>query len=304
MMTEFDKQRMALSTGVELDVFTAGNPANPPVIFLHGFPESHRTWRHQMRALAAAGYYCIAPDQRGFAGSSKPTEISDYAPDKPVADLFALADALELPEFTLAAHDWGGAIAWMAALKRPDRISRLMMCNSAHPLIFQRTLYDDMAQREASQYMNVFKGDRIDRSIAEKGLAWFYDHSFMRHLTPEQMDEDDRAAYLAEWATDDAIYSMLKWYKATNMVVPPMEGDVERPAFLDKPFPIIEIPTLVLWGMEDPALLPCQLDGLDQLVSDLAIVKVDAGHFVTWEAPEAVNAAMLNWLGNIPASES
>jgi len=298
-MSGLEKQRMALSTGIELDVFTAGDPANPPIIFLHGFPESHRTWRHQMAALSDVGYYCIAPDQRGFGGSDKPPEVSDYTPDKPVADLFALADALEIDSFTLTGHDWGGAIAWMATLKRPERIDRLMMCNSAHPLVFQRTLYDDMDQRAASQYMNVFKGDRIDRSIAEKGLEWFYDHSFMRHLTPEEMDPQERGIYLREWATDDAISSMLKWYKATNMVVPPMEGEVERPAFLDKPFPVIEIPTLIVWGMDDPALLPCQLDGLDALVSDLTIKRItDVGHFVTWEAPGAVNKAMTDWLAN------
>ncbi len=289
------KRRIALPTGVELDVFTQGNPANPPIIFLHGFPESHRTWRHQM-AVLSQNYFCIAPDQRGFAGSSKPLEISEYTPDKPVADLFALADALELPSFTLAAHDWGGAIAWMAALKNPARIDRLMMCNSAHPLVFQRTLYDDMAQRAASQYMNVFKGTRIDESIAEKGLEWFFDHSFMRHLSGDSVGADERALYLAEWSQPGAMTAMLKWYKATNMTVPPMEGEVIRPAFLDKPFPVIGIPTLVVWGVRDPALLLCQLDGLDTLVSDLTIKRVDAGHFVTWEAADAVNAAMLEWL--------
>jgi pimeloyl-ACP methyl ester carboxylesterase len=290
-----EKLRLELSTGIELDVWTAGNPANPPIIFLHGFPESHRTWRHQMAALSG-DYYCIAPDQRGFAGSSKPTEISDYTPDKPVADLFALADALDLPIFTLAAHDWGGAIAWMAALKNPARINRLMMCNSAHPLVFQRSLYDDMAQREASQYMNVFKGTRIDESIATKGLEWFFDHSFMRHLSGDSISDNERTLYLAEWSQPGAMTAMLKWYKATNMVVPPMEGDVIRPAFLDKPFPVINIPTLVVWGIYDPALLECQLDGLPDLVSELTIKRVDAGHFVTWEAADAVNAAMLEWL--------
>jgi pimeloyl-ACP methyl ester carboxylesterase len=289
------RKRIPLTTGVELDVFTVGNSANPPIIFLHGFPESHRTWRHQMAALSR-DYYCIAPDQRGFAGSSKPLEIGEYTPDKPAADLFALADALELPSFTLAAHDWGGAIAWMAALKNPARIDRLMMCNSAHPLVFQRTLYDDMAQREASQYMNIFKGTRIEESIAEKGLEWFFDHSFMRHLSGDSVSDAERALYLAEWNQPGAMTAMLKWYKATNMTVPPMEGEVIRPAFLDKPFPVIGIPTLVVWGVRDPALLLCQLDGLDALVSDLTIKRVDAGHFVTWEAADAVNAAMLEWL--------
>ena len=288
--------RIALPTGVTLGVWTKGDPANPPIIFLHGFPESHRTWTNQMTALCAT-HYCIAPDQRGYAGSSKPDAVEDYVPEKIMADLFALADALNLPTFILAAHDWGGAIAWMAALKQPHRIDRLMMCNSAHPLVFQRSLYDDMAQRAASQYMNIFKGTRIDESIAEKGLDWFFDHSFMRHLSRDQVKDAARAEYLAEWETPGAMTAMLKWYKATNMVVPPMSGIVERPAFLDKPFPVLRMPTLVVWGMKDPALLPCHLDGLEQLVENLTIVRIaQAGHFIPWEAPEQVSKAMADFL--------
>jgi pimeloyl-ACP methyl ester carboxylesterase len=295
-------ERIALSTGVELDVWSAGNFAHPPIIFLHGFPESHRTWRHQMAELAR-DHYVIAPDQRGFAGSSKPPLVSDYTPDKPCADLFALADALNLPTFTLAAHDWGGAIAWMAALKHPERIDRLMMCNSAHPLIFQRTLYEDIAQRKASQYMRTFSDPTFDVRIAENGLDWFFDHSFMRHLTSEQVTAEDRAAYLNEWAQPGAITAMLNWYKATNMFVPAMDEEPPRPAFLDRPFPILTMPTLVVWGMNDPALLPCQLDGLDKLVSDLTIVRVDCGHFIPWEAPDPVNAAMRGFLGGRPVQK-
>ena len=287
--------RHALPTGVELDVWSDGDPANPPIIFLHGFPESHRTWRHQMAELAR-DHYVIAPDQRGFARSSKPAEVSDYTPDKPVADLFALADALGLPSFTLAAHDWGGAIAWMAALKHPERIDRLMMCNSAHPLIFQRTLYDDPAQRKASQYMLTFRDPAFEARIADKGLDWFFDHSFMRHLEASDVSAETRAAYLDEWSQPGAMSAMLNWYKATNMHVPAVDEEPERPAFLDRPFPILTMPTLVVWGMKDPALLPCQLDGLDALVSDLTIVRVDCGHFIPWEAPEAVNQAMRAFL--------
>ncbi|MEQ1548031.1 MAG: alpha/beta hydrolase [Chakrabartia sp.] len=294
-MTDLFHTRIPLSTGVELDVWTAGNPAHPPIIFLHGFPESHRTWRYQMAELAR-DHYVIVPDQRGFGSSSKPPEVSDYTPDKPVADLFALADILQLPTFTLAAHDWGGAIAWMAALRQPERISRLMICNAAHPLVFQRTLYEDMAQRKASQYMLSFQDPAMDIRIAEKGLEWFFDHSFMRHLKATQVTADDRAAYLREWGQPGAMTAMLNWYKATNMHVPGMDETPDRPAFLDRPFPILAMPVLVIWGMNDPALLPCQLDGLADLISDLTIVKIDAGHFIPWEAPGAVNAAMRAWL--------
>ncbi len=290
----FEQHRIPLTTGVELGVWSAGDPAHPPIIFLHGFPESHRTWRHQMAELAH-DHYVIAPDQRGFARSSKPPDVSDYTLDKMVADLFALADTLGLTRFMLAAHDWGGAIGWAAALKRPERIARLIICNAPHPLIFQRTLIDDLPQRQASQYILAFR-NTIEARIAENGLEWFFDHSFMRHLQASNVSTEDRAAYLDEWRQPGAIHAMLNWYRATPMHVPKMDEASPRPAFLDAPFPVIKMPTLIIWGMNDPALLPCQLDGLDTLVSDLTIARIDCGHFTPWEAPEAVNVALRNFL--------
>ena len=295
-MSEPSKQRVALAAGVELDVWTVGNPASPPIIFLHGFPESHRTWRHQMAGLSGR-YYCIAPDQRGYARSSKPPEVSDYAVPKLVADVFALADALGIDRFTLAAHDWGGAIGWAAAIGNPERVARLIICNAPHPYIFQKTLIDDMDQRAASQYIRAFRDDSIDRRIAENGLEWFFDHSFMRHLDAAQVSAADRAAYLDEWGQPDAMKAMLNWYRASPMAVPPMEGAVQRPAFLDAPFPRLTMPVLVIWGMNDKALLPSQLEGLDNHIDDVTIVRIEgAGHFVPWEAPDAVTQAMRDWL--------
>ena len=291
-----EKQRIALSTGVELDVWTAGDPANPPIIFLHGFPESHRTWRHQMAGLSDR-FFCIAPDQRGYARSSKPPEVSDYAVPKLVADVFALADALGLGRFTLAAHDWGGAIGWAAAIGHQERVARLIICNAPHPYIFQKTLIDDMDQRAASQYIRAFRDDSIDRRIAENGLEWFFDHSFMRHLDAAQVSGEDRAAYLDEWGQPGAMAAMLNLYRASPMTVPRMEGVVSRPAFLDAPFPRLTMPVLVVWGMNDKALLPSQLEGLDDHIDDATIVRIEgAGHFVPWEAAEAVTKAIRDWL--------
>jgi pimeloyl-ACP methyl ester carboxylesterase len=293
-----EQRRITLPTGVDLDVWSAGNPVHPPIIFLHGFPESHRTWRHQMAELAR-DHYVIAPDQRGFARSSKPPEVSDYTPDKMVADLFALVDALGLSRFTVAAHDWGGAIGWAAALKYPERVARLIICNAPHPLIFQRTLIDDLPQRKASQYILAFR-DTIEARIAENGLEWFFEHSFMRHLQERNVSAEERAAYLDEWSQPGAIHAMLNWYRATPMQVPAMDEVPARPAFLDAPFPIIKMPTLLVWGVKDPALLPCQLDGLDALVADLTIARIDCGHFTPWEAPEGVNSAIRSFLETRP----
>ncbi|MFN6935729.1 MAG: alpha/beta fold hydrolase, partial [Tsuneonella sp.] len=107
----------------------------------------------------------------------------------------------------------------------------------------------------------------------------------------------ERAAYLDEWGQPGAITAMLNWYRASAIVVPAMDETPERPAFLDAPFPPLRMPVLVIWGMRDTALLPVQLEGLDALIPDLSIVKVDAGHFVPWEKPQPVTDAIREWLG-------
>ena len=290
----FDQQRVDLATGVELDVIVAGHPTNPPIILLHGFPESHRTWRHQIPDLAR-DHFVLAPDQRGYAGSSKPAGVDHYTPDKLVADILALADRFDIGRFTLVGHDWGGAIAWMAALQHPDRVARLIILNAPHPFIFQKTMFDDPAQREASQYIRAFRETTLEQHIDQIGLDAFFDGSFMRHTDFEKV-RDEKPVYLQQWAEPGALTAMLNWYRASAIQVPAMDEKAQRPAFLDAPFPPIKVPTLVIWGMKDKALLPSQLDGLDALVPDLTIEKVDAGHFVPWEAPEAVTAAMRAWL--------
>ena len=294
MPDAFELRRIDLPTGVTLDVAVAGDPGNPAIILLHGFPESHRTWRHQIPELAR-DHFVLAPDQRGFARSSKPADVSDYTPDKMVGDLIALADHFGIATFTLVGHDWGGAIAWMAALARPDRIARLIIVNAPHPFVFQRSLFDDLAQREASQYITAFRNPALERHIESIGLPAFFDGSFLRHTDFEKV-AGEKAAYLDEWSQPGAMTAMLNWYRASRIVVPGMDETPERPAFLSAPFPPVTQPTLVIWGMDDKALLPSQLDGLDALVPDLTLVKVAAGHFVPWEAPEAVTEAIRDWL--------
>jgi pimeloyl-ACP methyl ester carboxylesterase len=290
-------QRVALPTGVELDVAVAGNPTNPAIILLHGFPESHRTWRHQIADLAE-DHFVLAPDQRGFAKSSKPEGVENYAPDKPVADMIALADRFDLKRFTLVGHDWGGAIAWMAALNHPDRVARLIIINAPHPFIFQRSMFDDMAQREASQYIRAFRNTDLEKHIDSIGLSAFFDGSFMRHTDFEKV-KDEKPIYLEQWGQPGAMTAMLNWYRASTLVVPAMDETPERPAFLNGPFPPLKMPTLVIWGMDDKALLPAQLEGLEALVPDLTLEKLEGvGHFAPWEAPEKVTGAMRKWLAD------
>lgn len=296
-MADFELQRVALPTGVELDVAVAGHPTNPAIILLHGFPESHRTWRHQIANLAE-DHFVLAPDQRGFAKSSKPEGVENYTADKPVADMIALADRFDLERFTLVGHDWGGAIAWMAALNHPDRVARLIIINAPHPFIFQRSMFDDMAQREASQYIRAFRNTDLEKHIDSIGLSAFFDGSFMRHTDFEKV-KDEKPVYLEQWGQPGAMTAMLNWYRASTLLVPAMDETPERPAFLNGPFPPLKMPTLVIWGMDDKALLPVQLEGLEALVPDLTLKKLEGvGHFAPWEAPEKVTGAMREWLAD------
>ncbi|WP_288934218.1 alpha/beta hydrolase [uncultured Sphingomonas sp.] len=288
-----DTRRLSLSTGVELDVQIAGDPAAPPVILLHGFPESHRTWRGIVPDLAR-DHYVIAPDQRGYARSSKPEGVDSYSADKIVADLVALADALDIDRFTLVGHDWGGAVAWMAALTRPDRVARLVIVNAPHPYLFQRALFDDPAQRRASQYITRFRDTGIDRGLVGEGLERFFGSTFVQHAA-SAIAGADKAAYLDEWAQPGAMTAMINWYRASTVVVPAPDEDAPRPVFLDRPFPPVTQDTLVIWGTRDTALLPVLVDDLAPYVPKLTVEKIDAGHFVTWEKPDAVVAAMRRW---------
>lgn len=294
-VTGIRQTTLPLATGVTLNVALAGDPTNPPVILLHGFPESHRTWRHQIPALASR-YFVIAPDQRGYAGSSKPGAVESYAAEKIAADLFALSDALAIDRFTLVGHDWGGAIAWMAALREPRRVTRLAILNAPHPQVFQRKLFDDIGQRRASQYIRFFRETDLDRQPDKTALEQFLLSLFGEHLQVT-VPPEEQAIYLRQWSEPGTLTAMLNWYRATQIVVPAMDEEPPRPSWIDGPFPLQPQPTLVLWGMRDRGLLPCLLDGLETLIPDYTLVQIrEGGHFIPWEAPEAVNAALLEWL--------
>ncbi|MEO5613102.1 MAG: alpha/beta fold hydrolase [Sphingomicrobium sp.] len=293
-MTEL--RRVPLSTSVTLNVALAGDAAAPPVILLHGFPESHRTWRG-ISPLLQDRFRLVMPDQRGFAGSDKPQGVGAYRIDHIVADLFALADALEIDRFALVGHDWGGAAAWAAAIRGDPRVTRLAIINSPHPVIFQKSLIEDSAQRAASQYMNAFRAPGFEAAVAAMGYETFFDKTFSNHVDLALIPADEKLRYIAEWSAPGALTAMLNWYRASAIVVPAPDAAAPMPDWALGPFPKVRIPTQMVWGMRDPALLPLQLDGLDRLVDDLTIVRLpDVGHFAPWEAPEPIARVLEGFL--------
>lgn len=307
-MTEF--RRVALRTGVTLNVALAGPAEAPPVILLHGFPESHRTWRG-LAPLLEDSFRLVMPDQRGFAGSDRPPEVEAYTTETLVDDIFALAEALGIERFALVGHDWGGAIAWPAALlndHRPEAdrppdgpirpmLERLAIINAPHPLVFQKSLIEDADQRAASQYITAFRTPGFEKAPEAMGWDTFFDKSFSGHVDLAIIPPEERAQYIVEWSEPGGFEAMLNWYRASRLIVPPPGAEVPIPDWVLGLFPKVKVPTLVVWGIKDKALLPLQLDGLDRLIEDLTITRIpDAGHFVPWEKPEAVAAALKPFL--------
>lgn len=292
-MTEFRK--VALSTGITLNVALAGRDDAPPVILLHGFPESHRTWREIAPRLQHR-FRLIMPDQRGYAGSDRPQDVDHYKTEILVDDVFALADALRLNRFALVGHDWGGAIAWLAAERGDERLEQLAIVNAPHWAVFQKSLIEDEEQRKASQYINMFRMPEAEKAIEAMGLEAFFD-KVMGDADLSNMPESEKRRYIAEWSQPGALTAMLNWYRASPLVVPPPGVTVPLPDALLTLATKLRVPTLVIWGMKDVALLPVQLDGLGAVVEDLQVVQIpDAGHFAPWEAPEAVATALDRFL--------
>ena len=298
MVEIWEQRRVALANGITLDVVDEGPRDAPVLIFLHGFPESHRTWRHQI-AHFSDRFRCIAPDQRGYRGSSKPQEVVAYTPDKLIGDIFLLAAELGVDEFTVVGHDWGGAIAWGVAIAGQKggigtgRVNRCVIANAPHPAIFQKLLYTNQVQREASQYMRGFRDPANDALVREHGLGGL----LMQEIDwdePEKMEPEERARLLEDWQHREASFGMLNWYRASQIDIPPPDAPYALPEGYTAPtLPKLTIPTLVIWAQNDRALPPENTQGLGEHVEPLTLVEVpDCGHFVPWEAPDAVNAAM------------
>ncbi|MEO6581089.1 MAG: alpha/beta hydrolase [Sphingomicrobium sp.] len=291
-----DRRRFKLSSGITINVALAGPADAPPVILLHGFPESHRTWR-ALVPLLEQRLRLVMPDLRGFGDSDRPQDVSDYTTDKLIADIFDLADTLGIDRFSLVGHDWGGAVAWAAALRGDPRIERLAIINSPHPWIFQKSIIEHADQRAASQYITAFRTPGMEAAIEAMGYDTFFDKSFSKHVDLASIPVEERARYIADWSRPGAMTAMLNWYRASQIVVPPPGPTFPVPDWVLHFATKIHIPVRIIWGLDDKALLPVQLDGIGEVGDDVEIFPLSGvGHFAPWQAPADVAAALLPFL--------
>ncbi len=292
---------ISLPHGTTLQCRVSGAAGRPVLLFLHGFPEGAFIWDALLAHFARpenGGYRCVAPYLRGFGASTSPTEVEAYRAKYLVQDLEALI-ASECPDGTLEcliAHDWGGAVAWNLANQQPHRMKRLAIINSPHPGTFVRELQHNAAQQAGSQYMHFLCRPDAQALLAEndfRRLFAFFDAP--DGTAPAWLTDSVRSQYRALW--QQGLTGALNYYRASPLR-PPRNGDAGALSVtLPDTMLTVSIPTLVLWGMDDPALLPGLLDGLVDWVSQLQLQRIEnASHWIVHEHPERVTLELQRFI--------
>jgi epoxide hydrolase 4 len=277
------------ANGINFEVATMGT-GDRLALCLHGFPEHAYSWRYQMPLLEKLGYRVWAPNLRGYGGTDSPQEVSAYKTRTLVEDVAALIQAAKPRETLLLAHDWGGALAWSLALQQPQLIDKLVMMNMPHPACFARELRRP-PQLFLSWYIFFFQlpwlPERMLRRRNGRATSGVFRST---SKNPSRFTDDDLEVYRANAMRPGGLTAMINWYRAA------LRG---RPLtrFRSLQFPVINIPTLFLWGDADTALSFRNTRGTEKYVSDLTFrVFPGISHWIQQEAPEAVNAMLEAWL--------
>ena len=263
--------------GIEYQVTGQGRP----VVLLHGFPDSGRLWRHQVPALAGAGFQVIVPDLRGYGRSGQPEAVEAYSMALLAGDVMAILAELGIGRAHVVGHDWGAALAWALASFAPGSVDHLVVLSVGHPATFRRTL----EQCEKSWYMLLFQFPGIaERWLTEDDWANF--RSWGRHPDADQV--------IADLAANGSLTPGLNWYRAN---VRP-ESWVARPVQL----PPVQAPTMGIWSTGDGALTEIQMtDSAENVAGPWRYERLDGpGHWLQLEAPDQLNTLLLDFLPRLP----
>ncbi|GAA4540973.1 alpha/beta fold hydrolase [Amycolatopsis samaneae] len=271
----FERLRIRTRAGT-FDALAAGPADGRPVLLLHGFPESGLEWRHQLTALAAAGFRAVAPDQRGYSPGVRPAPIDAYRLEHAVSDVRGIANTLGWNRFDLVGHDWGACVAWIAAARFPGRVRKLTAVSVPHPGAFAEALRSDPAQRDASRYMDGFRepAPAPENRILAAG--------------PPKLDGVPREIceeYFARLSEPGALTAALNWYRANDFT------GYEQ---------CVRVPTLFVAG-DDPMVAPSGIRNTRRWVSGPYRLEQlsGVGHFIPETAPESVSRLLLEHLGPV-----
>jgi pimeloyl-ACP methyl ester carboxylesterase len=256
----------------------------PLVVLLHGFPEFWYAWRHQIPAIAAAGFRVVAPDLRGYNLSERPEGIESYAMEKVAGDVAALIGHLGAERAIVAGHDWGGIVAWWLAMLRPELLERLVIVNAPHPRVFAREIRKPR-QLLKSWYAIFFQLPVLPEAALSarnyRALSGIFRGESVRK---DAFTREDVRIYKEAAARPGALTAMLNYYRAARKT--------RRPKMAR-----IDTPTLVIWGERDQALVVENSEGLEESVPNLRVVRLpEASHWVLAEYPDRANELMIAFL--------
>ena len=285
----------ASANELKLHYAASGDSDAHTLLFLHGFPEFWYAWRHQLADLADT-YHCVAPDLPGYNLSSKPTEVARYRTKRLIEDVAAFAKPFTgKRKFTLIAHDWGGALAWAFAIKRPELIDLLIIINAVHPGAFQRELAKNPAQGAASQYIHEIRAAGSEERYAANNYALLW-RSLEKTAAAGHLSADDHAAFVKAWSEPGAVTGMFNWYRAMRFD-PPKPGAAPASELYNDDALMVRVPTLVIWGLQDTSLLPGCADGLERWVPQVEVQRVENGsHWIVYEQPALISKSIRDWL--------
>ncbi|MFJ6986182.1 MULTISPECIES: alpha/beta fold hydrolase [unclassified Streptomyces] len=292
--------------GVELEVFEAGREnAGNPVVLCHGWPEHAASWRHQMPALAAAGYHVIAPNQRGYGNSSRPAEVTDYDIAHLSGDLVALLDHFGYEDAVFVGHDWGAFVVWGLTLLHPDRVSKVI--NLSLP-------YQERGEKPWIEFMEeVFGGDfyfvhfnrqpGVADAVFEDNTHRFLRNLYRKNEPPREPQPGMALIDLARAGTplgdpvlsDAELAALVSAFEASGFT-----ASINWYRNLDRNWhlladvdPIIKQPTLMIYGDRD---MIARSERLTEFVPNADVVSLDCGHWIQQEKPDETNRAILTWL--------
>lgn len=280
-------QFATLASGIRLHYASAGEPGRPLLLFLHGFPEFWYAWQAQL-AKFGDSHFAVAPDLRGYNLSDQPEEVAAYRPKLLLQDIAQFMDALGYSRCVIVGHDWGGALAWQFAARRPERLDRLLIINATHPVPFAEGLAHDPAQQAASRYMNFLRSERSEQALAQDDFRPMERLMLGMGENDGWFDQATRRRYHDCWSR--GLRGGINYYRA-SAVHPPTDTEPGAAGItLDPSVFQVTVPVRVLWGLKDRAMLPSLLEPLDALVDDLQIERVDdASHWIIHEQPDRVN---------------
>ncbi len=265
-------------------------------LFLHGFPECGYSWRHQLPLLARLGYRAWAPDLRGYGETDRPPRREDYAIERLMDDVAGLIDASGARSTVLLAHDWGALIAWYFAMRRVRPLERLVIMNVPHPAAMERALRG-WRQLARSWYVLFFQIPWLPEALLRARDCRAIGDAFRNMAVDKSRFPDEvLRVYRDNAARPGALTAMLNYYRALVR-----GGGGNRQRALG--YPVIETPTLMVWGERDSALGVETTYGTDRHVPDLTVRYLpDVSHWVQQEAPEKVNEVLEEWLEGEPVS--